>query len=290
MTDTMPGLLAPARPSITEIPPPSQPASAVTTCAVVAGHTVRKYVRLPKLVVLSTIQAALFLAIFRYVLGGAIGSGELGSLGPEGVPYVDFLVPGYVVGGALFSGAAAAAGVAEDVEQGFSDRLRSLPVPRVGLLAGRSLAETLLATWGMAMATALGFLVGFRIHADVPAALAAFGLCIVFSSAFTWVFMTIGLFARSAQVAQGMSMLIFPLTAVSSAFVPVDTMPGWLQAVADNQPITAMTNAVRSLVLGGQAVTGLDRGSGYWALLSLAWCAVLFAVFVPLSVTRFRRS
>lgn len=277
-------------PTIADLPPTTSSPSLATTSAVVAVRTVRKVVRTPKLVLISTIQAALFLAIFRYVFGGAIGAGRFGVLGAGGVSYIDFLVPGYVVGGALFAGAGAAAGVAQEVEQGFTDRLRSLPVPRVGLLAGRSLADTVVVTWGMAMATVIGFVVGFRIHGGVASAVAAFGLCVVYGFAFSWVFMTIGLVARSAQAAQGISMLVFPLTTVSSAFVPVDTMPGWLQAVAEGQPITVMTNAVRSLVLGGPSVAGLDHGTGYWVALSLLWCLVLVAVFAPAAVACYRES
>lgn len=290
MADTITDLASPPRPSLVEIPPATMSPSLVTTCTVVATSTIRRFMRTPQQLAIATIQAAVFLAIFRYVLGGAIDAGLFSALGTGDVSYVDFLVPGYVVSGALFAGTGAAAGVAEDVERGFSDRLRSLPVPRVGLLAGRSVADTVLLTWAMAMATAIGFLVGFRIHGSVAAALAAFALCIFYAFAFTWVFISIGLLSGSAQVAQGLSMLVFPLTTVSSAFVPVETMPGWMHAVADNQPITIMTNAVRSLVLGDPSLAGLEHGAGYWVVLSLVWCVALMAVFVPIAVVRYRRS
>jgi ABC-2 type transport system permease protein len=264
------------------VTPPSRPAGPLAAAWSVALRTVRKFVRTPQLIVIGTIQGAMFLLIFRYVFGGAINSGP--------VPYVDFLVPGFVVTGVLFSGTGAAAGVAEDVEQGFFDRLRSLPVSRTGLLAGRTLADTGLLTWGLAITTAIGFAVGFRAHGDVLAALAAFGLCIVYGFAFTWLFVCIGLVAGNAQAAQGMSLLVFPLTFVSSAYVPIDTMPGWMQPIADNQPITAMTNAVRSLALGDPSLAGVSGSTAHWVVLSLLWSAGLVLVFAPLAVARYRRS
>jgi ABC transporter DrrB family efflux protein len=267
---------------VAEPGPEARPAGPVTTCAVVAQRTIRKFVRTPQLMVIGTIQSAMFLFIFRYAFGGAIDTGT--------VPYVQFLVPGYLVSGVLFSGAGAAAGVAEDIEHGFSDRLRSLPVARTALLAGRSVADTALLSWGLVVATAIAFAVGFRIDGSVPPAVAAWGLCVVYGAAFTWVFIAIGTFAGTAQAAAGMSMLVFPLTAVSSAYVPVATMPGWMQPIAEHQPITAMTNAVRSLVLGDLSAAGLDHGAGHWVLVSLAWCAGLVVVFAPLSVSRYRRS
>ena len=215
---------------------------AVPTALAVAGRTIKQFVRTPQLIIVGTVQGAMFLLIFRYVFGGAINAGP--------ISYVDFLVPGYVVTAVLFTGMGAAAGVAQDMDDGFFDRLRSLPVRRPALLAGRALADTVLLAWSLAITTGIGFLVGFRLHADLLSGLAAFGLCVVFGFAFTWLFICLGLIAGNAQAAQGMSMLVFPLTFVSSAYVPVSSMPSWMQPVAENQPITVMTDAVRSLVLG----------------------------------------
>ena len=116
-----------------------------------------------------------------------------------------------------------------------------------------AVADTAVLTWNLAVTVAIGFAVGFRLHGSVAAGLAALGLCVLFGFAFIWLFVTIGLFAGNAQAAQGMSLLVFPLTFVSSAYVPVDSMPGWLQAFADHQPITAMVDAVRDLCLGQPA-------------------------------------
>ena len=199
----------------------------MTATLLVAQRSVRKYLRTPQLIVIGTVQGAMFLLIFRYVFGGAITG--------TGVSYVNFLVPGFVVTTVLFVGSGAAAGVAEDVEQGFVDRLRSLPISRLAGVAGRALADTATLVWALAITTAIGFAVGFRLDAHAGAALAAFGLSVVFGFAFAWVFICIGLFAGNAQAAQGMSLLVFPLTFVSSAYVPVASMPSWMRGVA-SQP------------------------------------------------------
>ena len=272
----------PAAPPAPAMAPPPAPAGPLATAWSVALRTVRKFKRTPQLVLIGTIQGAMFLLIFRYVFGGAISPGP--------VPYVDFLVPGFVVTSVLFAGIGTAAGVAEDVEHGFFDRLRSLPVSRGALLAGRTLADTGVLAWGLDITTAIGFAIGFRIHGDVSMALAAFGLCVVYGFAVTWLFVWIGLVAGNAQAAQGMSLLVFPMTFVSSAYVPVDSMPGWMQPIAENQPITAMTNAVRSLALGDPSLAGLRGTTAHWVVLSLLWSAGLVLVFAPLAVARYRRS
>ncbi|HEY7133689.1 MAG TPA: ABC transporter permease [Acidimicrobiia bacterium] len=247
----------------------------------VARRTTRKFLRTPQLVVVGTIQGAMFLLIFRYVFGGAINGG--------GVPYVDFLVPGFVTTSVLFVGMSTAAGIAEDLEQGFVDRLRSLPIPRAAVLAGRALADSQMLVWNLAITVAIGFAVGFRLHGSVAAGIAAFALCALFGFAFTWLFILLGLVAGNAQAAQGMSLLVFPLTFVSSAYVQVRTMPGWMQAFAEHQPITPMVDAVRGLCLGGRAHEVLGHGPGYDVVSAIVWSAALVVVFGALAVMRFRR-
>jgi ABC-2 type transport system permease protein len=247
----------------------------------VARRTVRKFVRTPQLLVLATVQSAIFLVIFRYIFGGAITV--------EGLPYVNFLVPGFVTAAVLYSGMGAAAGVAEDLQQGLFDRLRSLPIPRASVMAGRCLADTALVTWSLAVGAALGFAVGYRMEGSVAAGLAAFGLCVLFSFAFEWLFITIGLVAGNAQAAQGISVLVTPLTFVSSAFVPVESMPGWLQPFAEHQPLTPMVNAVRGLAGGPQAQALLDHSTAYYVGLSLIWTTAIVVVFALLAALRFSR-
>lgn len=255
-------------------------AGLVTSTLVVARRSLVHFMRTPQLLVVATVQGAMFLLIFRYVFGGAIS-------GLPGVSYVDFLVPGYVVTGVLFSGMGAAAGVAEDLQQGVVDRLRSLPIPRFAVAGGRALAETALVVWGAAVTTAIGFAVGFRPGGSLGGNIFAFVLVIIFGFAFTWLFMLIGLVSGSAQAAQGMSLLVFPLTFVSSAYVPVATMPGWMQPIARNQPITAMVDAVRAWVLD-DPVAALGHSTTYLTVRALLWSAALILVFAPLAVARYR--
>ena len=250
----------------------------------IAKRGILKFLRTPQLVVVGTIQNALFLVIFRYVFGGAIGSSLAG-----GLSYVDFLIPGFITTGILFSGMGSAAGMAEDLEQGFVDRLRSLPIPRSAVLAGRALADTALVVYGMVVSMAVGFAVGFRLHGSVRDALLAFALLVVLGFVFEWVFLTLGLFAGNAQAAQGMSLMVFPLTFVSSAYVPVQTMPGWMQSFAQNQPLTVMVDAIRALTEGPVAEAALGHSASYYVIRSLLWGAALLAVFVPVAVARYRR-
>ncbi len=256
-------------------------ASFVPATGDVALRTLRKFARTPQLIVVGTIQGAMFLLIFRYVFGGAIASG--------GLRYVDFLVPGFITTGVLFTGTGAAAGIAEDVASGFFDRLRSLPIPRSSVIAGRVLADTGMLMWTTAVTAGIGFAVGFRFHAGAIAALAGFGLCILFGFTFIWLFMLLGLIAGNAQTAQGMSLLLFPLSFVSSAYVPLKTMPGWMQGFARNQPLTFMMDTVRSLTAGHAARVIVGHSQAYEMTGSLLWCVVLVAVFAPLAVIRFRR-
>ena len=248
---------------------------------VTARRGLLKYLRTPQLVVLGLANGAVFLILFRYVFGGAIST--------TGVSYVNFLVPGFVATGVLFTGIGASAGVAEDKAEGLIDRLRSLPVPRSAVLAGRALSDTAILALGAAVSVGISFAVGFRLQGSVPAALGAFGLCIVYGFAFEWIFVLAGMAAANAQAAQGISFMVFPLTFVSSAYVPVSTMPGWLQAFASHQPITYMVDAVRALTLGPASHTLYSHPASYYVTGSLLWTAGIIAVTAPLAVARYRR-
>jgi ABC-2 type transport system permease protein len=256
--------------------------SMTTSTLQVTKRGLLRYFRTPQLVILGTIQGALFLLIFRYVFGGAMSI--------QGTSYVNFLVPGFVTTGILFTGQGAATAVAEDLQQGFVDRLRSLPVPRASFLAGRAIADSAWTTWGLLVAIAVGLGVGFRPNGSAAGDLAALGLCIVFGFAFEWAFLVIGLLAGTPQAAQGLAFLIFPLTFVSSAYVPVSSMPGWLQAFAQHQPVTYMVNAVRALTLGPAGAEQLGHSAGYFTVWALVWAAGIVAVFAPLAVHRYRHS
>ena len=230
---------------------------------------------------LATVQMSLFFLIYRYMFGGAIHI--------AGMSYVDYLVPGFIATGVLFSGIGTASAMAEDMEQGFIDRLRSLPIPRASVLAARALADTALVAWSTAFTAAIAFAVGFGLRGSAIDGVAAFGLVVLFAFAFEWLFITMGMFAGNAQAAQGMGLIVFPLAFVSSAYVPVSSMPGWLQAFANHQPLTYMVDAVRSLTLGSHAHALLGHPSSYYITRALIWTLAILAISLPLAVAKYRR-
>ncbi|WP_433326816.1 ABC transporter permease [Spirillospora sp. CA-294931] len=260
---------------------PVRTASMYTTAMEVATRLLRKYLRSPQLLVMSLASGTIFVVLFRYIFGGAIDFGR--------VPYVDFLIPGMVMTSVLIAAPGTAVGVAEDGEHGFYDRLRSLPVPHIALLSGRALGESVIVAWSVAITAAIGFAVGFRLHGSVAEALAAYALCVVCGFAFIWMFICVGLVAGNAQSAQGISTVAYPLIFISSAYVPVGTMPGWMRVMAEHQPVTVMCNAVRSLALGDPALAGLAHTTTYWVTLSLLWSAGIVALFAPLAIALYRR-
>ncbi|MGO9557616.1 MAG: ABC transporter permease [Acidimicrobiales bacterium] len=270
-------------PAAPEPPAENTGARFLVASSQISARTVKKFVRSPQLIVAGTAQGALFLLIFRYVFGGAVAHTGL-------LPYVDFLVPGFVVTSVLFQGMGAATGIAEDLQGGLFDRLRSLPIRLLSIISGRVSADTALVTWGLGVTTLIGFLVGFRIHDGVVAALAAFGLCVLYGFVFCWLFLALGLLAGSPQAAQSLSFLVFPLTFVSSAYVPVATMPSWMQVFANHQPLTYMSNTVRVLTGGHASSLLLGHSLGAYLLPSLVWSVGILLVFAPLTVWKLRRS
>jgi ABC-2 type transport system permease protein len=248
-----------------------------------AKRTVLQFFRTPQLLMLGTVQGALFLFMFRYIFGGAISPGG-------GIDYVDFLVPGFLATGILWLGMPAATGVAEDAATGVHDRLRSLPIPRASVMYGRSIADTALTAWGLLVTTVLAFIVGFRLNADVAEVALAIVVLLAAAYSFMWVFITIGLTSKSAQAATGTcTLLVVPLAFISAAYVPADTLPGWMQPIANHQPFTVFSNALRSLTLGGADAVGLGHSTAYWVGLSFLWCAGILLVFGTIAVSRFAR-
>ncbi|WP_455357132.1 ABC transporter permease [Streptomyces sp. SYSU K217416] len=260
---------------------PLNGARLLPSTAVIAQRALLKYLRTPQLLVIGLMQGLTFLLIFRYVFGGAIGTGTLA--------YVDFMVPGIITVSSLFLGMGTAVAIAEDLQEGFFDRLRSLPMPAAATTLARALADSLVLIGHLAALTAISFALGFRIHTDWLQALAGFGICALFGFAFVWLFITLGLLTKNAQAAQGIGFLVMPLSFASSAYVPVETMPGWLQAFAEHQPVTVVINAVRTLTQGAEAEALLGHSTGYFTARALLWAGALIAVFAPLAIARSRR-
>jgi len=167
--------------------------------------------------------------------------------------------------------------------------LRSLPIPRSSVLIARATADTAILAWSTAFTAAVAFAVGFTLHGSALEGLAAFGLVVLFGFAFEWVFITMGLFAGNAQAAQGLGMIVFPFAFVSSAYVPVSSMPSWLQVFAEHQPLTYMVDAVRALTLGPHAQALLGHASSYYVTRSLVWTLAIIAVSLPIAVWKYRR-
>jgi ABC transporter DrrB family efflux protein len=260
---------------------PQASAGLVSSTLTITRRAALRYLRTPQLIVMATVQMSLFFLIYRYMFSGAMRS--------VGVPYVDYLAPGFIATGVLFSGIGAAVAVADDMQQGVVDRLRSLPIPRGSVLTARALADAAILTLSAAVTVAIAYAVGFRLHGSVLDGLAAFGLVILFGFAFEWVFITLGLVAGTSQAAQAMGMIVFPFAFISSAYIPVATMPGWLQVFADHQPLTPMVDTIRALTLGPHAQTILGHPAAHYLAPALIWTAAILAVCAPLAIARYRR-
>lgn len=261
---------------------PTRTAGPLTTLLTVAGRTRWQLLRSPQVLGIAVVSSVLFLLMFRYVIGGAIGV--------PGVTYVNFLVPGFVIAGLLFTAGGSAAAVAEDAASGVYDRLRSLPIPDVAVIAGRAVADTGLMVLVALVTWAAGFAVGFRFEGiGLGNVLLALVLLVAYSLAFSWIFVWMGLVSGSAQAAQGLGMLAVPFSFISSAFVPVETMPGVLRVFAEVQPLTFMIDAWRGLVLGDAFTATLDRSLSYYVTGSLLWSLALVLVTAPLAVHAYRK-
>jgi ABC transporter DrrB family efflux protein len=249
---------------------------AVTDAAVVTGRNLRHFIRQPQLLIFSTIQPVMFVLLFAYVFGGAVR----GSL--HGVKYIDFLLPGIFVQSVAFRATQTAVGLSEDLERGVVDRFRSMPMTRSAVLIGRTVADLVRNVLIIGLMIAVGYLIGFRFHAGVPQALASIAIVSAFGFALSWIFAFVALTVRGAEAAQSAGfVVIFPLVFASSVFVPVASMPAWLQAVAKISPVTLTANTARSYALQGGAPGSLGGAA--------AWIAGLLAVFIPLCVWRYRR-
>jgi len=255
----------------------SSPASlswAVTDAIAMTLRNLVRYVRVPNLLVFSTIQPVMFVLLFTYVFGGAVRI-------PSG-SYKDFLLPGILVQTVIFGSTQTGVGLADDLSRGMIDRFRSLPMARSAVLAGRTLSDTVRNLFVVLLMIGVGLLIGFRFHAGFISAVGAIVLAVLFGLAFSWISAFIGMAVRDVESAQTAGFIwIFPLVFASAVFVPVATMPGWLQSFARVNPVTNTAEAVRALCQGGPTATHVFH--------SMAWILGILLVFVPLSVRRYRR-
>jgi ABC-2 type transport system permease protein/oleandomycin transport system permease protein len=234
--------------------------------------------RNPQLLVFATIQPVIFVVMFRYVFGGAIQ----GSL-PAGQTYVNFLMPGIFVQTIVFGALTTGVGLADDLNKGLIDRFRSLPMARSAVLVGRTLADFVRNIFVVILMCAVGFIVGWSIGTNLLGLLGAIGIILAFSYALSWVFAIVGLSVKDAETAQAVSFpILAPLVFASSAFVPVTTMPSWLQGWAKNQPVSVVVNAARALTIGGP--------TSDYVIKAIIWIVAIIAVTAPIAVARYRRA
>ena len=247
----------------------------VSDTFVIAKRNLLRVPRQPDLLMAYTIQPVMFIVLFVYVFGGAIST--------PGYDYVDFLMPGIITQSIAFGGFVTAIGLNEDLRKGLIDRFRSLPMARSAVLAGRTLADVVLNTLSLVMMIAVGYAVGFNFDSPVYEVLAGCVLLLMFGYAFSWLFALMGMVASSPESAQSVGFLaIFPLTFASSAFVPTDSMPKWLEKFAEINPFTIVVNAVRAL--------WLDAPAGQLRLGRFRVDARAHLVFAPLAVRAYRRA
>jgi ABC-2 type transport system permease protein/oleandomycin transport system permease protein len=233
--------------------------------------------RNPQLLVFATIQPVIFVLNFRYVFGGAINPASLG-----GVAYVNYLMPGIFVQTVVFGALTTAVGLAGDLHEGIIERFKSLPIARSAVLTGRTTADLIRNFFVMILMAIVGFAVGWEIVSDVWGIVAAILLILAFSYSLSWIFAYVGLSVKDAETAQAASFpILAPLIFASSAFIPVQTMPGWLQPWAEHQPVSVVCDAARRLTLGLPATSS--------TLQALAWIVGIVAVFAPLAVMKYRK-
>jgi len=234
------------------------------------------YRRVPTLLVFTLVQPVVFVLLFRYVFGGAIAV-------PGGVPYVDYLMPGIFVQTVAFGATNTAIGLATDVKSGMLERFHALPMSRSAVLAGRTGADVIRNVFVVALMAVVGYLVGFRVQTNALLFLAGILVVLMFAYAFSWIFATVGLAIGDPESAQAATFpVLAPLVFASSVFVPVSSMPSWLQGFATYQPVSVTANAARALMLGGPTLS--------WVLQSIAWCAGIVLVCAPLAIWVYRRT
>ena len=273
--DSAPGLPANDEPSLL-----LQARWAVSDTLTIARRNLLVWLRVPAYLVFTVIQPIMFVLMFRYVFGGAIPV--------PGIPggYVNYLLPGIIGQTAAFATFGTAIALAQELKKGVIDRLRVMPMARSAVLAGRLTADTGRMAVTILVIVGVGYAVGFRFSNGVVPAILMVLLALVFGMSICLIAAYTGLAIGDEESVQAFGMIwLFPLTFVSSAFVPIASMPGWLQAFANNQPVTYVINAMRSLALGPAA--GPLEPSLWHAL---AWIAGIFIVFSPLAVRAYRRA
>ena len=234
-----------------------------------------QYIRVPQLLVFSTVQPIIFVLMFRFVFGGSINTGK--------IPYVDYLMPGIFLQVVVFGSLATAIGLATDLKSGLMERFHALPMWTPAVLVGRTLADLIRNVFVVILMMVVGFMVGWRIHTSLFSLLPGISLVLLFGYAMSWIFATVGLAVKDPETAQAAAFpVLAPLVFASAAFVPVDNMPGWLQPWARNQPVSETVETFRALTIGGPTQSLVIK--------SILWSVLIIAIFAPIAVRLYRKA
>jgi ABC transporter DrrB family efflux protein len=251
----------------------------------VARRNLIKIKRVPDLLVFTTISPIMFVLLFAYVFGSAISI--------PGVSYREFLIAGIFVQTAVFGASWTGLGLAQDIQKGFIDRFRTLPMARSAVLVGRTTSDVLINVISLVVMSVTGLVVGWRIHSSPLEAIAGFALLLLFAYALSWMMAVVGLWIRSPEVFNNASfMVIFPLTFIANTFVPSTNLPGPLKVIAEWNPVSAVTQAARELFGNTHPLLVVPQAwpLQHAVLASLIWTAILLLTFVPLAITRYRKA
>ena len=260
---------------------------AVKDTVVIVRRNLRRVVRMPQLLLFATVQPVMFLVLFNYVFGGAVGRSIPAAAGGN---YLNWLLPGVLLQMAAFGSTQTAMGLIEDLNKGVIDRFRSLPMARSAVLAGRTVADLVRNVFVIGLVLALGYVLGFRPQTSLVPLAGGVLVALLFGYVLSWVMACIGLSVKNSEAAQPAAMIpMFPLVFASSVFVPTGTLPDWLRVFADHQPVTRTANAVRGLILGDGALAAGRTVAGEVAG-ALLWAIAMIVVAAPLAVRLYRRA
>ena len=256
--------------------------SAVRDGLVIMWRNLKRIPRIPELAIFAVLQSIMFVLLFAYVFGGAIPI-------PGGGNYNDFLMPGIFAQTIVFASATTAIGMTDDVNKGIIDRFRSLPMARSAVLTGRSFADVIYNAGILVVLMLSGLFVGWGVRTGIPELLAGIGLLLLFAYAMAWLGIWMGLHVPTVEVAQQVIFtVLFPLTFISNVFVPPQTLPSWLQPIAEWNPTSTLTGALRELWGNPNPYASNSFPSENPVLVTLIWVVVFIAVFAPLGIRRYR--
>ena len=257
-------------------------AEAVSDGRVVAWRNLKRIPRIPELAIFAVLQSIMFVVLFAFVFGGAIPL-------PGGGSYREYLMPGIYIQTLAFASITTAIGMADDMSKGLIDRFRSLPMARSAVLSGRTSADVVYNSVILVVLMLSGLVVGWRVHGTVGDFVLAIFLMLLFTFTMSWIGVLLGLLVKTVEVAQQLGFLvIFPLTFVSNAFVPTETLPGVLQPIAEWNPVSALVSATRDLFGNPNPFPAGSWPGDHALFLSFAWTFGLLALFAPLAVRRYR--